>query len=233
MDTALAAAKKNHEGVVMRRINTDEYRFTLTDLLDCDRLDLQFRKKTSETPGANDKEIDFAIATANADAVVELHLEGEEMHAFGVEMQYFAPVPKNGPRTIIKGSPMHALRQGHQIQCEELHLKGADKEGNGQESFAKGPGKMDLFDKQKGRSTTHITFKNSFTSAKDKDGDRVYDLLTLKGDVSCIDDEHKQELHAAQFLHVWLDLLNHSSAEAPAHRYEPCKPCVPRRNRPA
>ncbi len=177
----------------------------ITDLLDCDRLDLQFRKKASDSPGSSDKEIESAIATAKADALVELHLEGEEMHAFGVEMHYFAPLPKTGPRTIIKGRPMHAMRQGHQIQCEELHLKGADKQGNGQESFAKGPGKMDLFDKQNGRSSTHITFKNSFTSAKDKDGDRVYELMTLKGDAAFIDDDHKQELHAAQFLHIWLE----------------------------
>jgi hypothetical protein len=186
-----------------------------TDLLDCDRLDLQFRKKADKDAGSNEKDIKSAIATANAGDVVKLHLESEEMHAIGAEMRYFAPTPTSGPSTIIKGSPMHALRQGHEIRCEELHLTGADKNGNGQEAFAKGRGKIDLIDKQTGRSTTHIHFSKSFAVTKDRDGDRVYDLLTLRGDVVYIDDERKHELKAAQYVHVWLEDVK-ADAKAPA-----------------
>ncbi|MEI7684624.1 MAG: LptA/OstA family protein, partial [Planctomycetota bacterium] len=192
--TRYVAAKPPKSGIV-------------TDLLDCDRLDLQFRKKSGDSPGSNDKDIEFAIATAKPQAIVELHLEGEEMHATGVEMHYFAPTAKVGPRTIIKGAPMHAMRQGNQIHCDELHLKGADKQGNGQEAYAKGPGKIDLLDKKTGRSTTHVLFKTSFTATKDREGERLFELLTLRGDASFIDEENKHEIHAAQFLHVWLEDL--------------------------
>ena len=42
---------------------------------------------------------------------------------------------------------MHAIRDGNMIEAQELHLIGADKTGDGQQAFAKGPGRIDLLDK--------------------------------------------------------------------------------------
>jgi hypothetical protein len=223
--TALA-----HDGVVVTRHQNAKPPKTgvVTDRLDCDRLDLQFRKKPAANSAAKafadasgDKDIESAIATAKQDSLVILNVEAEDMTAFGIEMRYYAPLPTSGPRTIIKGAPMHAIRQGNEIRCEELHLKGADKNGNGQEAFAKGPGKIDLLDKKTGKSTTHIHFRDSFTAAKDKDGDRVYDLLTLRGNASYVDTAHKHEMHAVQFMHIWLEDVK--SAPTPVTKVQPAE----------
>jgi hypothetical protein len=217
------------------------------DVLICDHLDLQFRRKTPEkTPvktasasksvkpvgekrspppsppakttapseQSNDKEIDFAIATADAPRTVRMNLIAEDMDADAIEMRYFAATAESGPRSILKGRPVIAYRQGHRIECPELHLKGSDKDGNGQEGFAKGPGRLDLLDKATGKRSTHIFWKNSLTSMKDREDDRLFDLLTLRGDPIVIDDERKQDLKAAQYLHLWLEQVKDTTPGA-------------------
>jgi lipopolysaccharide export system protein LptA len=214
------------------------------DVLICDHLDLQFRSKLVDktpaktpapaaappaaTPPAapapakaagapgqdDDKEIEFAIATADAPQTVRMKMIAEDMDADAVEMRYFAATLESGPRSILKGQPVIAYRQGHRIECPELHLKGADKDGNGQEGFAKGPGRLDLLDKNTGKRSTHIFWKNSLTSTKDRDGNRLFDLLTLRGDPFVIDDERKQDMRAAQYLHLWLEQTKDTSPGA-------------------
>src|SRR5262245_21951493 len=167
-----------------------------TDQLECDHLDLQFRRKTSPAPKSGEpkaavtepsqsKEIDFALATADPGQIVEVRSESEDLHAFAAEMRYYSATAASGARTTLKGSPVHALRQGHRIECVELDLKAADKNGNGQQVFAKGPGRIDLLDKQTGRHSVHIHWRTSLTSTKDRESiesDRVFDLLTLRDD---------------------------------------------------
>ena len=140
----------------------------------------------------------------------------EDMDADAIEMRYFAATAESGPRSILKGQPVIAYRQSHRIECPELHLKGADKDGNGQEGFAKGPGRLDLMDKATGKRSTHIFWKNSLTSTKDRDGNRLFDLLTLRGDPAVIDEERKQDLKAAQFLHLWLEQVKDTTPGAAA-----------------
>jgi lipopolysaccharide export system protein LptA len=188
------------------------------DVLICDHFDIQFRKKAPEkgakTPAkaasgtvdqGGDKEIEFAIATADSGHTVWLEMIADKTDATALEMHYFGPKPDSGPRTILKGQPVLAHREGHEIITPELHLRAADKDGNGQEVFAKGPGEMHLLDKATGRRTTHIFWKNSLTSMKDRDGNRLFDLLTLRGDALVTEDTKKQDLKASQFMHLWLE----------------------------
>jgi hypothetical protein len=205
------------------------------DQLECDNLKLTFRKKTAAevTPGAakdslaGNKEIDSALATVNQPGrEVTLAMDSENLEAWGSELFYHSATATSGPRTVLKGAPMHAIRDGNTIVAQELHLFGPDKRGGGQHAFAKGPGKIDMLDKNletepkqktgegKAKSddskppyTIHAIWKDNLISVKDRDGDKVYDLLTLTGDAAFIDDEHKQSLQG-QRLQVWFEQTN-------------------------
>ncbi|GEM_PF-288806 len=218
------------------------------DQLTCDSLLLTFRKKSApalgddvgpKDPLGGDKEIESALATARPGREVNLTMDTENMEAYCLELFYACATGNSGPHTILKGTPMHAIRDGNTMQAVELHLFGPDKNGNGQHTFAKGPGKIDLLDKAldlgfanneaknndgkndqakdpdpknadpnaKPRHTMHALWKDNLISTKDKDGDRVFDLLTLTGDAKFIDDEHKQSL-AGQRLQVWFEPNN-------------------------
>jgi lipopolysaccharide export system protein LptA len=136
---------------------------------------------------------------------------------------------------------MHAIRDGNMIEALELHLFGPDKNGKGQRTFAKGPGKIDLLARSvntslgvempknddakagkaeaanadaanadgakaagKPRHTLHALWKDNLIATKERDGDRVFDLLTFTGDAVFLDDDHKQSL-SGQRLQVWLE----------------------------
>jgi hypothetical protein len=182
------------------------------DQLVCDHLELQFRKKTNVDPKAPrdpqnpDKEIETALATTRTK--LTLTMDTEELEAYGTELHYRSPSPAGttGPQTILKGSPMNAVKEGHKIEARELHLIGADKYGNGQQAFAQGPGRIDLFDKSNKHNPypSHAVWRDSLISVKERDGDKVLDVLTLTGNASFIDDEHKQKL-TGQRLQVWLE----------------------------
>jgi len=181
------------------------------DQLVCDHLELQLKRKSRDAaPGSRgqkgvDKDIETALATARAGRDVVLTMDTEDLIAWGNELHYRSPSPTTGPQTTLKGAPMNAIKEGHKIQCQELHLIGADKKGIGQQAFAKGPGQIDLFDKSNVKKPYpyHAFWKDSLISTKDRDGDKVYDLLTLTGDAAFIDEEHKQQL-GGQRLQVWL-----------------------------
>jgi lipopolysaccharide export system protein LptA len=203
------------------------------DVLICDHFDIQFRKKTPEkgakTPAkaangqvdqGGDKEIEFAIATADSGHTVWLEMIADKTDATAFEMHYFGATPDSGPRTILKGQPVLAHREGHEIITPELHLRAADKNGNGQEVFAKGPGEMHLLDKAAGRRTTHIFWKNSLTSMKDRDGNRIFDLLTLRGNALVTEDTKKQDLKASQFLHLWLETVKSKDGSTKQQPYK-------------
>lgn len=205
------------------------------DQLDCDNLKLTFRKKTaSEFPAGaakdsvtGNKEIESALATVNQPGrEVTLAMDSENLEAWGSELYYHSATATSGPRTVLKGSPMHAIRDGNTIVALELHLFGPDKHGGGQHAFAKGPGKIDMLDKNleteakqktgdakpksddaKPPYTIHAIWKDNLISVKDRDGDKVYDLLTLTGDAAFIDDEHNQSLQG-QRLQVWFEQTN-------------------------
>ena len=182
-------------------------------------------------PLTGDKEIESALALARPGREVTLSMDTENMEAYCDELFYECATASAGARTRLKGAPLHAIRDGNVLDAQELHLFGPDKNGNGQHAFAKGPGKIDLLDKaldlglqnndakgndpknmdpkdgepksnDKTRHTTHALFKDNLISTNDRDGDRVFDLLTLTGDAQFIDDEHQQSL-CGQRLQVW------------------------------
>src|SRR5581483_88364 len=153
------------------------------------------------------------LATARSGRLVELDMsETENLKAFGQELLYLCPTPTQGAQTILKGAPLQALKDSHRIEARELHLLSADKKGQGQRVFAKGPGQIDICDKTKGdvknpHYPIHINWQDSLISAKDVQGDKTFDLLTLTVDATFIDEDHHQELQA-QRLQVWLDQTN-------------------------
>jgi hypothetical protein len=183
------------------------------DQLYCDALELRFRKVAGGGGDPrNNKEIDTALATARAGREIVLSMDSENLEAYGAKLFYRSATETSGPQTILEGQPMHAIREGHKIMARELHLIGADKKGNGQQAYAKGPGRIDLLDKKadngaKATYSTHAVWNDSLISTKDRDGDRVFDLLTLTGNAAFVDEEHQQALHA-QRLMVWLEQLN-------------------------
>jgi hypothetical protein len=182
------------------------------DQLICDRLDLQFRKKANPTSGVNladqtgDKEIETAKATRRDGNNVTLALDSEGMSAMGSDMFYRAGDSVNGPLTILKGSPLITGKDGHKMQCKELHLFAANRFGEGQRAWSRGPGQIDLLDsKDPKKSTypTHVIFRNTLTVTKEKEGGQVFDLMVVDGGASFIDDQQHQELHGEK-ISVWM-----------------------------
>ena len=183
------------------------------DQLVGDHLELQFRKKADTEPKANrdaqspDKEIETALMTARTDEV-NLTMDTENLIAWGTRLFYRSATATTGPQTILTGSParpMRAHKDGHKIVARELHLIGADKQGNGQQAIAKGPGQIDLYDKSNPNSTqpSHARWDDTLVAVKERDGDKLLDVLTLIGNASFVDQEHKQSLKG-QRLQVWL-----------------------------
>jgi hypothetical protein len=184
------------------------------DQLYCDHLKLQFRKKApppGQKKGAADsqtgnKEIETAIATARPGQIVTLTMDTENLEAYGNELHYYAAEPGRGPKTILKGSPMRAVKDGHKITARELQLTGADQAGNGKSAFGKGSGQIDLLDKAstEPKYSTHITWKDTLVSTMERDGDKLYERWTITGDAVYVDEDQKQELRG-QTIQLWLD----------------------------
>ena len=173
------------------------------DQLVGDHLELQFRKKTDAEPKAphepqtSDKEIDTLLADDPRTDEVTLSMDTENLVAWGTELFYRSPTATTGPQTILRGSPakrMHAVKDGHTIEAQDLHLIGADKNGNGQQAIAKGPGQIDLYDKSNpnNKLPSHASWYDTLVAVKERDGDKMLDVLTLVGNASFVDEQQKQ-----------------------------------------
>ena len=187
----------------------------IEDYLTCHRLDLKFRKKANiaseSAPGqGGDKEIQTAKAISRGMTEVVLALNSEGSGAYGSEMLYQAGDASRGPLTILKGEanrPLRTFRDGHKMVSKELHLFAANRAGEGQHALAIGPGQVDLLDAKspakEASFPTHILFRDQLTVVKEKEGGQVFDLMTVLGEASFIDDKQKQELHGDKIL-VWI-----------------------------
>ncbi|MBM3994753.1 MAG: hypothetical protein FJ303_11455 [Planctomycetes bacterium] len=178
------------------------------DQLTCDRLDLQFRRKvTPVSPQAGgDKEIETARATRRDVNQVVLALVSEGIDAYGNEMIYRAGDHGNGPLTILRGDPLLTAKDGHKMVCKELHLHAANHLGEGQKAWAKGPGQIDMLDSKnldKNVFPMHVLWRDTLDVVKVKEGGQVFDLMTVVGEASFIDDIQKQQLHGEKIL-VWM-----------------------------
>jgi hypothetical protein len=187
------------------------------DQLICGRLELQFRRKpaaalppSSDNNAGADREIESARATARPGEEVKLAMDTENLDAHGEEFIYYAATPTKGPETILRGSaahPMWAVKDAHVITARELHLFGADRNGEGQHGVATGPGQIDLLDTKNGTNTVHqyhALWQDKLVVTKDREEAQVFDLLTFTGKAAFIDDEHHQEMHGDK-LQVWLE----------------------------
>ncbi|MCI0641882.1 MAG: hypothetical protein L0Y72_11190 [Gemmataceae bacterium] len=181
----------------------------LFDQLLCDHLKLQFRRKTpidKREGRSTDKDIETAWATNRSGKEVVLTMDSDELEAYGEELIYHSATADSGPRTLLKGKPLHAIQKGHKIEARELYLFGADKDGKGQKAVAQGPGQIDIFDKSNPKKThpMHALWKETLTLVRDKEGNRWLDVLTMSGDATWVDEEHQQELQG-QRLQIWLE----------------------------
>jgi hypothetical protein len=189
------------------------------DQLICDRLDLQFRRKAPlpnqkaapNDPTGGNKEIETAVATVRPGGEVLLTSDTNNLEAWGDKFCYYGAEPGKGPKTELFGDanrPMHGVKDGHRIKARDLQLTGNDRFGNGQAAFSRGPGRIDLTDrdKQNPKKTfpVHILWKDTLVSTQERDGDKVFELWTITKDASYVDEDQKQELHA-QKIQVWLE----------------------------
>jgi hypothetical protein len=193
------------------------------DHLVCRHLKLKFRPKPAGATTAprdastGDKEIEWVLATCRKDKDVVLTMDTESLEAYGSELYYEAATGERGSQTILKGSPMRAVKEGHKIVAQELRLLGSkDKSNMGQKAIAKGPGRIDLFERGnlKNQYPVHALWNDLLTSVKEREGDQVLDLLTLTGAASFVDVERQQRLHGEK-LQVWMH-QNQASADVPA-----------------
>jgi hypothetical protein len=211
---------------VLREHKSPDGKNLTPDKILCDRLELQFRRKTDEAPAAGsdgqsiNKEIESAHATARSGAMVDLDMTTDMLHAWSEELEFFCATPERGPKVTLKGK-VKAVKEGHVLHAQQVVLIGADKNGNGQQAIAKGPGQVDLYDKSAPKDAAEIrkfpwkaVFKDSLTTTKDKVGNKVLDLLTLTGDAAIIDEEHKEALQAQRLL-IWLEPDNPEKANPP------------------
>jgi hypothetical protein len=188
----------------------------LLDQMDCEHLELQFRKKTptaaptsknvAKQPPADDKTANLEIETVHATGkLVVLASEAETLDAKGTDFFYNAVTRQ----TILKGdpkvNPLHVnnktfglwiLKEGNEIYANELELmnqKGA------QAASARGPGCIRLLDKTTGTRPLQASWNDSFSWAPEG----KLDFMTLTGNGVFYDDEHNQYLQADN-LKVWL-----------------------------
>jgi len=211
------------EQVHVQRLQTIDGKQKL-DQLTCDRLDLQFRRKpqpgalSADRMSSGDKEIETAKAIKRGKNDVAMAFETGDMAAYGTELFYRAGDLVNGPLTILKGEPLRAMKDGHKIVCKELHLHAANRAGEGQKAWARGPGQIDLLDAkqaQKQSFPTHLLWRDTLSVTKEKEGNQVFDLMTVIGEASFIDDKQKQELHGEKIM-VWLRQTQDIAAQAQA-----------------
>jgi lipopolysaccharide export system protein LptA len=202
------------------------------DELFCDRLELQFHRKEAPpdparaAPEAQDRAVELDIDTARAlqlqDEAVSVISFAEVFNASCYDLFYDARTKV----TTLKGNPnnrenpdMLAMKEGNLIRSRELRLTAADSQ-KPQQVTAKGPGRIDLLDREKGERTSHALWKDLLTSTKDG----TYDLLILTGDAS-FQDQERGEIQGDQ-IKVWLEPAK-PQADSPAGKPRDEKPTKP------
>jgi lipopolysaccharide export system protein LptA len=179
------------------------------DELYCDRLELQFHRK--EAPAdpvrsgepsdrAMELDIDWAHALQLQDDPVSLISYAEVLNASCHDLRYDARTKQ----TTLKGKPdVVALKEGNMIRAAELHLTAADQQ-KPQQVTAKGPGQIDMLDREKAQQNSHASWRDWLTSTKDG----AYDCLILTGNAAFFQDERPGEQHGkiqGDQIKVWFE----------------------------
>jgi hypothetical protein len=200
--------------VVTREHELGKGKAPLHDQLVCEHLEIQFRRKPNPDPHAPkdsrsvEREIESAHATGKKQ--VGLALETEQLVVDEADdLVYKCPTATVGSQTTLKGDPLIAAKDGNRLQAKVIWLLGASKAGGSQHAKAWGPGRIDMADRNspmadgnnsKPRYPIHIIWNDLLESTKDG----PYDLMTLTGDATFIDDDHAQKLKGQRLL-VWLE----------------------------
>jgi hypothetical protein len=182
------------------------------DRLDCEHLKLTFRRKSGTSPrdGGKEKDAGKEIVSALASGdIVTLTMTKDALGAQGSEMRYESPTAETGPKTILIGEKMVAIKDGHKIQARELHLIGANKKGEGKHAYAKGPGHIELFDKKDPERPYphHLFWQDTLLAKTDVLGKSTFEKITLVGDAAFLDEVNKNRLDA-HTLQIWLEETN-------------------------
>lgn len=166
-----------------------------TDHLECDHLEIQFRRKngaTAQVADGHGEGLDIETARATGKEVI-LTSDAEMLEAHGNDFFH----DKKASLSILKGRPrMWAVKEGNEIEAPELQLldvKGAEQ------ATALGAGHIRMLDKKTGERPLEARWENKLVYAKDG----PHDVLSLMGNAAFVDHEHAQQLQA-QFLKVWL-----------------------------
>jgi lipopolysaccharide export system protein LptA len=179
------------------------------DELFCDRLELQFHRKEAPVNSARATEppdrsveldIDWAHALQLQDDPVSLISYAEVLNASCHDLYYDA----RHKQTILQGKPeVVALKEGNMIRAAELRLTSADQQ-KPQQVTARGPGQIDMLDREKAQQTSHASWRDWLTSTKDGN----YDCLILTGDAAFFQDERPGEQHGkiqGDQIKVWFE----------------------------
>jgi hypothetical protein len=188
------------------------------DQLVCDQLELKFVREAGMAASRDktERKIESAHATARKGMEVVLSLDTENLACHCDDLKYFCATADRGAKTVLTGDPLEAAKDGHMIKARELVLVQANQKGVGQSIVARGPGQVDLFDRNPGKGyTTHAIWKGFLTSTKYPVGDKEMDLLTLTEDAAFIDDEHQQKLYGQRLL-LWLETVDMNDQATPA-----------------
>src|SRR5581483_3927820 len=163
----------------------------------CDFLKLELDDKKDKPPQAGDvDQMGLEILSAHATGqFVTLTSEAENLEAHGNDLYYDATTRTS---TITGDGEMTAAKDGNEIHAKEMKLK---FEAKGiQEVTAKGPGRINMLDREKGERNLHARWRDELISGKEG----IYDLLILRGEASFEDSEHGQSIQA-DLLKVWLE----------------------------
>jgi hypothetical protein len=188
------------------------------DQLDCDYLELKFVREagTGASHDKTERKIESAHATARKGTEVVLSLDTENLACFCDDLKYSCATADRGAKTVLTGNPLKAAKDGHKIKAQELVLVQANQKGAGQSIVARGPGQVDLCDRDSDKGfTTHAIWKAFLTSTKYRVGEKEMDLLTLTEDAAFIDDEHQQKLYGQRLL-LWLEPIDLNNQATPA-----------------
>jgi hypothetical protein len=175
------------------------------DQLDCDQLVLTFQRKKADDaqPGdgkAPQLEIDSAHATGSN---VILTSDSQALDVQNAnDLNYKATTRKT---TITGEHDINVVKEGNKMTARAIELIQRE---DAQEMTARGPGVIELLDKQTRKTTVTAHWDDTLISKKEG----LLDQLTLTGGAAFVDVEHEQELHA-DTLNIWLEPAPHVDAQ--------------------
>ena len=188
------------------------------DTLTCDFLDVQFKrqkpvdpKEKAKTPPAppppvdpdkpNSPESEMEIEWIHAwGKNIAMSSDQDSLFANGYDLVYDA----NIKQTVLKGSPMHAVKDGNLIRAPELILANLDDKEK-QHARARGPGQVGMgeIDPKTQEHSRQAHWNDWLVVTKVVEQGRALDLITLTGGASFRDTANEQMLTGRQ-LKLWL-----------------------------